>query len=257
MTDFTHQIHAEKSIDGFTALDGTVRFYGFVQAILLRTRARNVLDFGAGRGAGFSDDQSEYRRRLRDLRAPGAKVVACDVDSAVLEHPASDQKVVIAPDKPLPFDDDSFDVVVSDMTFEHIENAAFVSRELSRVTRPGGFICARTPNKRGYVKFFSSLSPNRAHARILKSVQPDRKSIDVFPTKYAMNDPKSIRRLFPGHNVHYYYDSGDPSYYLGNPVTYRALLALHKILPSQLSTAVCFFIEKPGATDGDRRLSPQ
>ena len=68
MTDFTHRIHSEKGVDGFTALDGTVKFYGFVHAILLKTGARQVLDFGAGRGAALVDDRSVYRRHLRDLR---------------------------------------------------------------------------------------------------------------------------------------------------------------------------------------------
>ncbi len=52
MTDFTYAAHPEKSIDGFTALDGTVRFYGFVKAIMLRNDVKSVLDFGAGRGGG-------------------------------------------------------------------------------------------------------------------------------------------------------------------------------------------------------------
>lgn len=37
MADYTLSFHPEKHIDGFTAVDGTVRFYNFVRAILPKT----------------------------------------------------------------------------------------------------------------------------------------------------------------------------------------------------------------------------
>ena len=55
MTDFTYQLHPEKSIADFTAQDGTVRFYGFVRAIMLRNDVKNVRRLWiAGRGADRS-----------------------------------------------------------------------------------------------------------------------------------------------------------------------------------------------------------
>jgi SAM-dependent methyltransferase len=245
MTDFTYRIHNEKGIDGFTALDGTVKFYGVVRAIMLKTRARRVLDFGAGRGAALADDRSHYRRHLRDLRATGAHVTACDVDDIVETHCASDQQIVIKAGRPLPFADESFEVIVSDMTFEHIENAPFVAGELMRILAPGGYICARTPNKFGYVRAFSGLVPNRLHSRALSSVQPDRKAQDVFPTVYQMNSVRQIRELFPGCHVHYFSDSAEPAYYFGNQLLYRGFLLLHRLLPQALSTTILFFINKP------------
>jgi SAM-dependent methyltransferase len=246
MTDFTHRIHSEKGVDGFTALDGTVKFYGFVHAILLKTGARQVLDFGAGRGAALVDDRSVYRRHLRDLRVGGARVTACDVDEIVTTHPASDRQVVIKPGERLPFDDGSFDVIVSDMTFEHIEDAPFVAGELIRILRPGGYVCARTPNRFGYVRMVSSLVPNRHHAGALRSVQPDRKALDVFPTVYRMNSIGQIRNLFPGCTVFHFNDSAEPSYYFGNEFLYRSFMILHRLLPGALATATNFFIMKPG-----------
>ncbi len=46
----------------------------------------------------------------------------------------------------LPFADASFDGVVSIETIEHLENPWFFLREISRVTRTGGFVCITTPN---------------------------------------------------------------------------------------------------------------
>lgn len=97
MSDFTYRIHPEKAIDGFTALDGSLKFHSFGMAVLLKLDARDVLDFGAGRGAALADGTSRYPRHLRDLRTFGASVVACDVDEIGHKHPASDSQVVIKP----------------------------------------------------------------------------------------------------------------------------------------------------------------
>lgn len=247
MSDFTWRFHPEKAVDGFTVLDGSVKFFGFVRAVLLKTGARDVLDFGAGRGAALVDDRSHYRRHLRDLRATGARVTACDIDPVVLTHPASDAQTVIEPGVRLPFGDASFDVIVSDMTFEHIEDAPFVAAELLRILRPGGWLCARTPNRFGYVRLVSELVPNRLHAGALRSVQPDRKAQDVFPTFYRMNSVGQIRALFPACKVHHFNDSAEPAYHFGNRFVYFAFLLLHRLLPRSLATGSCFFIEKPGA----------
>ena len=153
MTDFSYQIHLEKTIDNFTAHSGTIRFYSFVKAIMLRNDVKTVLDFGAGRGALHVDCPSIYARHLVDMRTTGAKVTAADLDDAVLSHSASDEQVVLKPNAPLPFEDGAFDLIVSDNTFEHIEDPAAVASELLRVLKPGGYICARTPNTLGYVRF--------------------------------------------------------------------------------------------------------
>ena len=49
--NFLHHIHPESSLTGFTSLDGTLTFYGFVRSLMLQKGARRVLDFGAGYNA--------------------------------------------------------------------------------------------------------------------------------------------------------------------------------------------------------------
>lgn len=236
--------HPERAIDGFTALDGTIKFYGFVKAILMKTGALDVLDFGAGRGGAFAEDLSVYRRYMRDLRVFGAQVTACDVDDAVLRHPASDRQMVIKACEPLPFADESYDVIVSDMTFEHIEDAPFVAGELLRVLKKGGYICARTPNRFGYVRLIAGLVPNCFHAALLNHIQPERKSEDVFPTLFRMNSPRCMRKLFNGCNIYHFYESAEPAYFFGNIYIYRLFMLIHKLLPSCMSTSICLFIKK-------------
>ncbi len=246
--DFTYEIHPEKNIDNSSKLDGTVRFYSLVRAAMLRTDARQVLDFGAGRGAFWrlsgQPGGSLLRRHLQDLRFGGAEVTAADVDPVVATHPCSHRQVVIQVGSALPFADGAFDVIVSDVTFEHVDDPQFVASELLRVLRPGGYICARTPNKFGYVKVVTSMIPNAQHARFLRRIQPDRLAEDVFPTRYKMNSLADIRQLFSGCEVFHYYDSAEPSYYFGNKILYRIFLAIHRILPDVLATSMCVFIRK-------------
>ena len=140
----------EVGAGGFTCIDGTIEFYGRIQA-LLRPEMQ-VLDFGAGRGAGLQADRVTFRRELRSFKGRVARFVACDVDEAVRTNPGADETLVIALDQPLPFPDAVFDLIVSDFVFEHITKPALVCTELRRILKPGGWICARTPNKYGPVQ---------------------------------------------------------------------------------------------------------
>jgi SAM-dependent methyltransferase len=247
---FLSRFHPELVIDNFSQPDGTITFYSFVKAAMMRSGARRVMDFGAGRGQRLQEagqpGSSMFKVQLIDLRTEGAEVWACDVDPVVAMHPASHHQVVIGEDGRLPFDDDFFDVIVSDVTFEHVVDAEGVAAELVRVIRPGGYICARTPNKYGYVALATRLVPNRLHVPLLKWVAPVKQAQDVFPTVFRMNSVRDIRRLFSTCEVTFYRDSASPSYHFGSSILYRLLIGIHKMLPNILATSLCVFIRKPG-----------
>jgi len=239
------KIHSEYGIDSFTKHDGTVLFFNFVRALIAKIGTKpKVLDFGAGRGSFHYSKTSTYSAQLHDLQSAGAEVWAADIDDVVKSHPCSDHQVVLKIGEPLPFEDNTFDLIVSDFVFEHLDDPKDIAEELLRITKPSGWICARTPNKWGYITFASRLIPNALHAILLKKVQPNRAAEDVFPTVYKLNSPKDIRKNFLGSKVHWYYHSGDPSYHFGCGAMYRFLLLLHRLLPPKLSTCVCFFIQK-------------
>ena len=242
--DFRDRIHPERGVAGFSKLDGTVLFYNFVKATMIEAEARKVLDFGAGRG-GPLRTEVRWRRVLLDLRQFGAEVWAADIDPAVLEHPASDHQIVLEAGGALPFADEFFDVIVSDWTFEHVAEPDTVAAELLRILRPGGFICARTANKYGYIKLAASIVPNRLHRKALGYVQPPRKHQDIFPTVYKMNSVGRIRRLFPGCEVFWYRDNSQPAYFFGSPLVYRLFLIVHWLLPDVLAATLSLFVRKP------------
>lgn len=242
------RVFQEARITGFSHIDQEVAF--FTQMAALLRPDDKVLDFGAGRGAWYYDDASAYRRWLQNFRGRCAYVDGCDVDEAVLENDTLDAARQVVPGQPLPYEDDRFDLVVSRYVFEHVPDPDWTARELLRVTKPGGWICALTPNKWGYVAIAARLAPNVLHARALTRVQPHRKEMDVFPTVYRLNTPGDVRRWF-GHaaDVYHYSTSAVPSYHFGSMLLFRALLLLHRVMPSKLDLGLRFFIRKHGGAE--------
>jgi 2-polyprenyl-3-methyl-5-hydroxy-6-metoxy-1,4-benzoquinol methylase len=248
MKDFRQALQPERGVDNFSINDATIIFYGLVKAAMQRVGAKQVLDYGAGRGS-FMDavgdlTKSQYRVNLQDLRTTGAKVTAADLDPVVKTHQASDTQVLFELNTKLPFKDGQFDVVVSDWTFEHVENPRQVASELLRITKPGGVICARTTNGFSYLRVAASLIPNALHAAVLKYVQPGRKEIDIFPTFYRLNSQRALKQAFEGHEVYVTRVWSDPAYFFGLRIVFQAFQLFHKFMPSLFAPTLFVFIRK-------------
>lgn len=190
-------------------------------------------------------DPSSYRRDIQNFRGRCAHVDGCDPDPAVLGNPTLDAASVVRIGEPLPYEDERFDLIVSRYVFEHIADPQWAARELLRVLKPGGWICAMTPNRWGYVALAAILVPNRMHARALAGVQPSRPSKDVFPTVYKLNRPSAVRGHF-GHaaDVFHYSTSAVPSYHFGSMVIFRLLQLVHRLTPPPFDLGLRFFIRK-------------
>jgi SAM-dependent methyltransferase len=242
----------EVGAGGYTRMDGSVEFYTRVQS-LLRPDMR-VLDYGAGRAQWFEDDVCAYRRQLRQIKGKVRELVACDVDPAVLSNRSADAVVQLEADQPLPFATSSFDLIVADYVFEHVQDPQQVANELERILAPGGWLCARTPNALGYVALCSRLIHNKSHVRLLNLVQPNRKAVDVFPTVYRLNTLGAIEKYFPAaryDNCSYRYDA-EPAYFFGNRLVFTGLRFLQWLLPPQCSSQLFVFLRRRGPTRGER-----
>ena len=235
--------YPEINVSGIAHVDPEVAFFIQVSALLRPDSV--VLDFGAGRGEFMEVDPSAFRRDIQNLRGRCAKVHGCDPDPSVLQNETLDSAEVVEIGKRLPYPDDYFDLIVSRYVFEHVDDPEWAAGELLRVLKPGGWICAMTPNKWGYVALAARLVPNRLHARTLARVQPGRLSQDVFPTVYKLNRPSAVRRYF-GHaaDVFHYSTSPIPAYHFGSMAMFRALQLLHRLTPPPFDVGLRFFIRK-------------
>ena len=154
----------EIAAGGFSRLDGTIQFWQRIAALVRPDSV--VLDFGAGRGVGQSEDPVTYRRNLRSLKGQVREIIGADVDPVVMTNKALDRAFVIGSDGRLPIPDQSLDVIVSDFVFEHIQDPAKAALELDRSS--SGWLDLRAdPNRYGYVAVANRLIPDRLHSRVI------------------------------------------------------------------------------------------
>ena len=134
---------------------------------------RRVLDLGCRDGA------------LTQAYAGGNEIVGVDADREAL---AEAQKLGIETrwadlDEPLPFEDESFDVVVAGELLEHLRDPRRVVAEVRRVLRPGGTFVASVPNAyrlKNRVRFVLGHKP------------------EDDPTHLQMFAPSDVRSLLDG-----------------------------------------------------------
>jgi SAM-dependent methyltransferase len=238
------KLYPEVHAGGYSRMDGSVDFYTRINA-LVGPESR-VLDFGAGRGWWAVEPIAPFQRQLRMLRGRVKEVVGSDVDPAVTTNPSLDEARVVELGAPLPFDDDSFDLVMADFVLEHInaEDAQDVANDIMRVLKPGGWFAARTPYRWGFVGIGARLIPNRRHVKVLRRLQPDRLAEDVFPVRYTMNTRKDINRYFAGHRVVVYGQVSEPQYAGRSVIAWRIAAFVERLLPYRMAAALMVFVQK-------------
>ena len=104
---------------------------------------RRVLDAACGEGYGTAI-----------LAAAGARTaVGVDIDEATVDHARGKYQLDFRRGDvgELPFEDASFDLVVSFETLEHVSDAAYAIAEFRRVLTDDGLLIASTPNSDRYL----------------------------------------------------------------------------------------------------------
>jgi len=235
-------LYPETAAGGYSRNDTTVEFYGRVQSLL--APGMTVLDLGAGRGR-LAQNSSRWRRMLADLGGDGRTVIATDPDPVVLENRSADDCLVMPDARTIPLASGTVDCIVANWVLEHVEDPVAMATEIDRVLAPGGWLCAQTPNRHGYIALGARLVPNAFHVRMLSRLQPERQARDVFPTYYRMNTRRTLEALFPGY-LHAIYGAQGPPLYLGSTTaTYRAARVVLEALPSSLAGVLLAFLRKP------------
>ena len=105
-------------------------------------RGKRVLDFGCGSGYGAAE-----------MAAHAVSVDAVDVSEEAVAYASATfakpnlRYTSFDPDKLLPFDNGSFDVVISFQVIEHVEDFDCYVAEAKRVLVPGGLLVVITPDR--------------------------------------------------------------------------------------------------------------
>jgi SAM-dependent methyltransferase len=230
----------------YSRQDCTVAFFTRVHSLLDENTV--LLNLGAGRGRAAMLEPSPFRRKLQLMRGRVKRVIGIDVDEAVKTNPDVDEAHVIDPFGAWPIEAESIDVILCDHVLEHVEDPDPFIREIHRVLKPGGWLCARTPAKWGYIGLGARLIPNSLHVNVLKRLQPNRKAEDVFPVVYRLNSFTALNRFFSSarwRNCTYGYN-GVPSYHGNNAVLFRLIQIWCWLMPERMSAKYHIFIHKKG-----------
>lgn len=100
----------------------------------------SVLDLGAGDGT----DLAAARRASPDARQLGVEFDPAKQEA--LRALGVETMAVDLESEPLPLDDASIDLVISNQTLEHVKEVFWIFHELSRVLRVGGHLILGVPN---------------------------------------------------------------------------------------------------------------
>jgi ubiquinone/menaquinone biosynthesis C-methylase UbiE len=225
--DYHSIYYPEAAFGGYSNVDGTVVFHQRIRSLL--TPQMVVLDIGCGRGGQKVEDSSPIRRELSTHRGHCAKLIGIDPDPAGAQSSMVDEFHQLTDLKHWPVENESIDLAYADFVLEHVEDVDAFFSECRRVIKPGGYLCLRTPNVLSYFGIISMMVPNRYHARVATTVQPEREERDVFPTVYRCNTRGKLRRTLRQYGFEgcvYGYEA-EPSYFSFSRILY-ALAVFHQ-----------------------------
>lgn len=207
-----------------------------------------AVDFGAGRGQAFhsQDPRAEFYKKVARIQGKVKRVIGVDIDDGIKDHPFLDERHIIRPGEALPLEPVSVDLVVADWVLEHVADPAAFATEMMRVLKPGGWLCARTVNRWGYVGIGARFIPNRSHKSSLKKLWPERFDVDVFPTMYRLNSLADIRRYFGKQEWDNcsYLSNATPKYFGSSGLLFRCIDFYQGVVPYLLRTDLLVFLKK-------------
>jgi ubiquinone/menaquinone biosynthesis C-methylase UbiE len=171
---------------------------------MLAEAAGDVLEIGGGTGANLP----HYGPAVRSLTITEPEPPMLKrLQKHVHEH-APQAKVLRAPAEDLPFDDDSFDTVVSTLVLCGVDDQPRSLREIRRVLRPGGTLIfiehvrsdepklAKTQDRmNGVNRFVVGCECNR---RTLDSIQAEGFKVGRLERTQLFKAPKFVRPLIAG-----------------------------------------------------------
>lgn len=145
------------------------------------TMSLKILEIGCGPGALAGALHRWY---------PKAEIVAIDRDTDFISFAKEHESGITFMEgdaTALPFDDDSFDVVISNTVSEHIEPSRFYAEQI-RVLKKNG-ICLVLSSRKGIAVTPSCITPNEYEKQFWKKVEQYDDTMNKYSIcKYPMNE---------------------------------------------------------------------
>ena len=161
----------------------------YLDTVLERIQGGRWLDAGCGR-----QSYPDWRKIDFSTKQKETSFIGCDIDFSALRESVAPGRVCQATLEALPFADQSFDVVTSNMVFEHLDEPEVVVAEFLRVTVPGGRILIHTVNALHYQAWAARLTPHWVHEWVVSRME-GRAAKDVYPVRYRANTLGRLRSL--------------------------------------------------------------
>ncbi len=192
------------------------------QAKFLLKEQSVILHFGAGRDSlGIVDS----------LRNCSGKIVSFDIDQEGLSRNTNAPRVQ-GDGRALPFKEKSFDLIMADNVFEHLEDPHSVLSECRRCLKPSGALVFLCPNRFSYISLAASLTSYWFHSKF-KWLTMRTADSDTFPTYYRLNSMSRIIKVasqagFKTETINSYV--GWPTYWEFSDHLHRLFVLVHKCL---------------------------
>ncbi|MEP3525436.1 MAG: class I SAM-dependent methyltransferase [Hyphomicrobiales bacterium] len=170
-----------------------------------------LLDVGSGRGA-------EPAMNFRDI---AKKVYGADIDPAAMDNPYLDEPMLFQDGELPKLEDATIDLAFSCNVWEHVADPKPFLKEVNRVLVQDGLFLAKTPNFWHYMPIIAHLTPHWFHVYYNKL--RGRNVVDTFPTVYALNTYKDIKRHAEENGYEVLYieaEEGRPEYLRISAFTY-------------------------------------
>ena len=184
-----------------------------------------VLDIGCGRGGVFE--------QLQDAVSYPVGIDPDDI--SLYEHRLVDLPRTCATSNHLPFQSETFDLVLCSWVLEHLPKPLQTFSEVTRVMKPDGVFIFLTPNKNSII-----VGLNRLMKPLQKWLVPllyGREETDTFPVVYQANTARQIVKItqqtsLQKIDLHHILD---PTYLAFNPILFHINVGLSRLLPASMA----------------------